>query len=261
MNENMTPDKSEKEFQAKRTGAMIFAGVVYTGVVIAATMLFISFILTAFPNNAFGSRAVMTLAGLLVGGSMLAFPIALHNWAVSGWHRYVTIGLYYLEMGIIALNTIVAFAALLFKHAGITLPDWIAWYEPFSIGSIVYTLFAWGTVFLLDPHISRRAKDRDNQEKFENKVTQKMSEFLESVEGEDAVMRVAQKKIENAYRPDLSDKKHFGSGASTQTATAPAAQLWECVNCKHVNTGRFCSECGQIAPVAFSTNGKTKANP
>ena len=63
----------------------------------------------------------------------LAFPIALHNWAVQGWHRKITAGLYYGEIFIIGVNTIVAFAHLLSVNAGRAAPEWVLLYEPFSI--------------------------------------------------------------------------------------------------------------------------------
>lgn len=216
----------QTEFKKGRDGAMIMGGLVYAGVVVAATTLFISFILLAFPSNAYFTRLVMSVAGLFVGGSMLAFPYALHTWAVSGRHRSVTVFLYYGEMLIIAVNTIVSFASLLYKFSGLVLPDWIAWYEPFSIGSIVYTLFAWGTIFLLDPHIKAKAREHAALVKFETKVTEKMDEFLDSIEGEDAIMRVAQSKIDEKFRPDLNKRRHFGSagdgdGQDDQPAALP----------------------------------------
>jgi hypothetical protein len=226
MNEQVMDTQSDKEYQSGRSGAMIFAGIVYTGVVFAATTLFINFILTAFPNNAFGSRAIMAIAGVLVGCSMLAFPIALHKWAVSGWHRYTTIGLYFLEMAIVALNSVVSFAALLYKHTGAAMPEWVAWYEPFSIVSIVYTLAAWGTIFLMDPQIKRKAHDRASKERFYDKVQDKLDDFLDSVEGEEAVERVAVSKIQEKFHPDLSKRRHWGDGKlgenTTPQSPAPA---------------------------------------
>lgn len=212
MNEqtNFNNSQSDKEHEKMRGLAMIFAGIVYTGVVFAATTLFISFILTAFPNNAFGSRLIMAVAGLLVGGSMLAFPVALHFWATSGTHRSVAIGLYYGEMLIIAVNSVVSFAALLYRNAGVALPDWVAWYEPFSIVSIVYTLLAWGTVFLLDPRHQLEARERAHQDKFKKKIADKVDEFLDSIEGEDAISENAQEKIREMFQTKRD--RHFGSG-------------------------------------------------
>ncbi|MEG7769298.1 hypothetical protein U2086_14750, partial [Listeria monocytogenes] len=89
-----------------------FATAVYIGGVVGVTMLFISFILLAFPSDAYFTRAIMTASGLMVGGSMLAFPYALHNWTVTKEHRKWTTILYYTEMAFIAVNTIVSFVSL-----------------------------------------------------------------------------------------------------------------------------------------------------
>src|SRR5689334_10866076 len=92
-------------FERGRAIAVTFGALVYAGVVAAATVLFISFVLEAFPPNAYFSRFIMSLAGILIGGSMLAFPVALHNWAVHGTHRKVTAALYYGEIFLIGVNT------------------------------------------------------------------------------------------------------------------------------------------------------------
>jgi len=197
------------DFEKGRAGAMAFGGLVYVGVVLAATTLFISFVLTAFPVNAYFSRFVMVVGGLMIGGSMLAFPVALHTWAIAGQHRAITIGLYYGEMAIVTINTIVSFAALLYKYAGTTLPSWIQWYEPFSIASIIFTLFAWGTIFLTDPIAKAKAKELQADQDFQARVADKKIEYLESIEGENAVMEAANAEIAEKFKPKQG-KKHFG---------------------------------------------------
>lgn len=216
-----------EEYKKGRNWAMGIAAFVYVGVVLAATVMFISFILSAFPANAYLSRLVMTIAGLLVGGSAVAFPLALHLWAVEVTHRRVTTGLYYVEMLIIAVNTIVSFAHLLQKNAGLDTPAWVLLYEPFSIASIVYTLLAWGTVFLLDPAHKRKAKDLENQEKFENKISARMSEFLDSPEGEDVVMTIATKRAYEEFSPERynTERKPWGTGKKKALPESEAPQL------------------------------------
>lgn len=207
-----TNDEVRAEQKRGRSIAMTFGSIVYVGVVAAATTLFLSFIMLAFPEDAFFSRAVMGLAGILIGGSMIAFPVALHNWAVTGWHRNAAVMLYYGEMAIIALNTIVSFSSMLFKYAGEPLPAWVSWYEPFSVGAIVYTLFAWGTIFLLDPQIRSKAKEHEAMVKFDERVSKKMDEFLDSIEGEDAIAAMASIKIQERFMSGKIGKQHFGSG-------------------------------------------------
>ncbi len=213
------------EFERGRGGAMIGGGLVYAGVVLAATTLFISFVLTAFPEDAYFTRFVMVIGGLLVGGSMIAFPFALHNWAVSGTHRLVATGLYYGEMLIVGLNTLVAFASMLSKYAGWTMPEWIALYEPFTIVAMIYTLAAWGTVFQMDPMAQAKAKEHEATQKFNEKVSAKMTEFLDTVEGEDAIEAAARARIAQGFvvKDPTEPKKHFGSG---RKAPALADQLF-----------------------------------
>ena len=66
--------------------AKIFAACVYVGVVLAASTLFISFVLTAFPADAYLSRGIMVVAGLMIGASSIAFPVALHSWTIEKSH-------------------------------------------------------------------------------------------------------------------------------------------------------------------------------
>ncbi len=201
-------EKKKVEFNS----AMVFAAVVYVGVVASVTTIFISFVLSAFPEDAYLSRVVMLLAGVLVGCSMLAFPVALHTWTFEKNHRIWTTVFYYGEMAVIAVNTVVSFMVLLEKYSNYTAPDWAALYEPFSVGAIVYTLFAWGTVFLVDPTHRRIAQDRALEEAFENKVSAKRNEFLDTVEGEDAIARAAESDINAFFARGRNEKKHFGSG-------------------------------------------------
>lgn len=215
MNEN------QNSFEQGRTRAMAFGGIVYVGVVIAATTLFISFILTAFPQTAYFTRFVMVIGGLMIGGSMLAFPVALHTWAISGSHRMIAVGLYYGEMAIIALNTVVSFAALLYSFAGAKLPEWIGWYEPFSIISIIYTLFAWGTIFLTDPAAKAREREWKAQQTFRARIAAKKEEYLDSIEGEQAIMDATNAEIADEFKAKTRKVEHFGQGR-TRPIPAPA---------------------------------------
>ena len=218
----MMNEAKNTEFTKRSSIARSFATAVYIGGVVAATLLFISFILLAFPADAYFTRTIMTVAGLMVGGSMLAFPYALHNWAVTKEHRKWTTYLYYAEMGIIAVNTIVSFVSLLAKYSNYTAPDWVIMYEPFSVGSIVYTIFAWGTVFLLDPEHKDFAQSQQADTRYKEKISKLRDEFLDSIEGEQAVMEAAKRDIAERYRADryTSDKKHFG--VSQEVAVDPA---------------------------------------
>lgn len=202
---------NEKEY--KPQGAKIFGAAVYVGVVIAATTLFISMVLTAFPKDAYFSRVVMTLAGFLVGMSMLAFPVALHTWTVEKNHRLISVILYYVEMAFIAVNTVVSFLTLLGANTDYVVPEWAKLYEPFSIAAIVYTLAAWGTVFLTDPEHKRIQKEREADQKFQDALSEQMVNFVESEQGEDLVIEIARERAKDRYNLDRfsNKKKQFGT--------------------------------------------------
>ena len=225
--ETQVKDVNERneEYRKGRGFSMGLAAFVYVGVVLAATVLFISFVLSAFPANAYLSRLVMVLAGFMVGGSMIAFPLALHNWTVEQIHRRVTIGLYFGEMAIIAVNTIVSFTVLLMRNSGLQAPEWVILYEPFSVVSMIYTLAAWGIVFLLDPAHKRKAKDLANQEKFEEKISARMSEFLDSPQGEDVIMEIAEERAYREFSPDRfkPGAKDWGTGKGRRKGETPPA--------------------------------------
>lgn len=221
-NENHVMDKYEKG----RGIAIGIAALVYGGVVAAATVLFISFVLEAFPANAYFSRFIMSLAGALVGGSMVAFPIALHNWAVQGWHRKIAAILYYGEIFIIGVNTIVAFSHLLSVNAGRAAAEWVILYEPFSVFAIIYTLFAWGTVFLTDPVAEAKDKEIANHQEFVKRIAQKKREFLDSIEGEDVILDAASEEIRREFNPEnhRTERRHFGT-RRTQSLPGPAEDV------------------------------------
>lgn len=225
----MNTENNEHEFKKNRSIARGLGAAVYIGAVVAATMLFISFILLAFPKDAYFSRVIMTVAGLMVGGSMLAFPFALHNWAITGDHRKWTTILYYLEMTIICVNTIVSFVSLLAKYTGYAAPEWVVLYEPFSIASIVYTVFAWGTVFLTDPAHKLQAAELSADARFAEKLARKREEFIDSVEGEDLVIEITRADVMERYNPARykSDRKHFGTSKAGQPIPVDADKPFE----------------------------------
>jgi hypothetical protein len=221
--EKVNTTVTTEEYEKGRDQAMKLAWAVYGGVVIAATTLFISFVLNAFSEDAYFSRAIMTAAGALVGLSMIAFPFALHKWAVEKTHRGWTAALYYGEIVFIAANTFVSFVTLLSKNAGYAAPEWAVMYEPFSILAIIYTLVAWGTVFLKDPRHKSTVKGLRALQDFDDKVSDKLIEFVDSIEGREAIQRAAQGKIESMFDASKFSNapKHFvGQNLNSDAAQA-----------------------------------------
>jgi hypothetical protein len=242
MSEKSKADVSQEEFEKGRGQAIAFAWLVYGGVVVAATTLFISFVLGAFPENAYFSRGVMSVAGFMIGLSMIAFPFALHKWAVEKEHRAWTIRLYYGEMFFVAVNTFVSFVTLLSQNAGYAAPEWAILYEPFSILAIVYTLAAWGTVFLKDPRHKSVVKGLEAMQSFEDKIADKLVEFVDSADGLAAIQRSAEHRIAQVF-----DSEKYNKAPKPFIPNAPVRQL-------NSDTERV--ELGQ-----GSGNGQHKADP
>jgi hypothetical protein len=199
---------NQKQYNPKP--AKTFASLVYVGVVVSVSTLYISFVITAFPANAYLSRAVMSLAGLLVGASAIAFPIALHTWTIEKNHHGWTTAFYYGEIAIMAINTVVSFMTLLSQNNNYIPPEWATMYEPFSVGAIVYTLFARGTVFLLDPEHKAIQQDRQLKSNYEKEISNKKMEYLQSIEGEDAIAAAAYEDIRAMLLQQRNGKQHFG---------------------------------------------------
>ena len=213
-------NQQESEYMQGRARAVTFGGAVYIGVVLAASTLFINFVLSAFPDKAYFSRFTMVIAGVLIGLSALAFPYALHNWAISGTHKKVTTFLYFGELAIIAVNTLVSFGALLAKYSGYDLPEWIQLFEPFTILGMVYTLAAWGIVFITDPMAKAKAKELQAEQTFRARIADKRLEYLNSIEGEETIIQVAEADIAELFNPERYSKqaRHFGRARAGQEA-------------------------------------------
>ena len=210
-----------QEVKIKLNGAQIFAALVYVGVVVASTTLFISMVLSAFPADAYLSRAIMTLAGLLIGASGVAFPVALHMWTFEKTHRGWTIAFYYGEIAIMAANIVVSFMTLLAKNSGYDAPQWAVLYEPFSVGAIIYTMLAWGTIFLLDPQHKAIQQSRDLKDEFEKEVGSLRKEYLKTVEGRQSIATAANEDIRELLLKQRNGPVHWGVAPGSIPAPAP----------------------------------------
>lgn len=268
----------QQEYEKGRSQAMGFASAVYTGAVFAATIIFLFFVLTAFPSTAYLIRGLMVLAGLLVGASALSFPVALHNWAVTGNHRLAATIFYYGEIFLIVLNTVVSFSTLLFKYAGNAIPDWVAWYEPFTIFSLGYVVLAWGTIFIMDPQAKAKARKKAVHDNFIIKVAEDMERWTQSVEGKKAVQEAALQEIVKSFQVKPDGPQHWIEPEKTKEETlyrrsfetpelspykpviSNKPQTWVCPSCtsNNLGDGMFCGACG--SPRFVQVVSKSKGN-
>ena len=217
MQKEISQDKAMQDYMTSRKIAISFGAVVYLGVVLLATALFISYVLSAFPEDAYLSRLIMTIGGAMVGGSMVAFPVALEKWCIQGVHRTAAVVLYYLEIAIIAANTFVSFYVLMSVAKGWIVPEWLAYYEPFTILSLLYTLFAWGTLFILDPMRKITTQKLSAVQQREEMIAAKVLEFLNTEDGEEEIMKHVIPQLSEMLNTRKYQPKRFGAARSKDT--------------------------------------------
>jgi hypothetical protein len=82
-------------------------------------------------------------------------------------------------MGILGANIVIAFTKLLEIHAGWAAPAWVNQFEPYTVGAVVYTIAAWGTLFILDPISTAKAQQIKNAQQFESRVAERMADMLD----------------------------------------------------------------------------------
>lgn len=222
-------ERENLEYLDGRNLAMNFAKWVYVGGVLVASSMFLNFVLSEFSSDQYFMRFIMGLGGVLVGSSALAFPVAIQKWAMNGKFRSKVKNLYHGELLILAINTIVSFAVLLGKN-GWTIPEWIILIEPFSIGAVIYTIWAWGTVFNSDPLAVRKAKRLEAFQEIDEEILSTFRGFLKTNQGKQAIVNEASVMIGDRFNemrhttPDWEgaipvDSRSFQSDASLQAPT------------------------------------------
>ncbi len=185
----MNPINFEEQNETARKGklaAYIMGGLVYAGVIVVAVLLTVQFIVGILPPAAYGLRALMTVGVVLVGLNAVALPLALHYWAVEGFHRGLAIVFYVGDMLILGVNMVTAFSTLS-GHA----PEWVTQYEPYSVGMLVFALASWGILKIADPGERAALKLAKAQANFRVKAIEKAAEYLDTIEGEQAIAQAA----------------------------------------------------------------------
>ena len=166
--------------------AYVLGALVYAGVVIVATTLTIQFVTGILSADAYLLRGILTVGVIMVGLNSVALPVALHFWAVDGWHRWAAIGLYTLDMGIIGFNMVTSFSTLRGDA-----PDWVMSYEPYSVAMFVFALATWGILWILDPGEQARVKMAKAKQAFAILSIAKAAEYLDTQEGREAIAKEA----------------------------------------------------------------------
>jgi len=187
-----------------KTAAYVLGGAVYAGVVIVFTTMTINFIVGILAEDAYLMRGLLTAGVVMVGLNSVALPVALHFWAVDGWHRGVAIALYALDMVVLAFNGITSFSTLSGNP-----PAWVMSYEPYSVGMFVFALATWGILWMTDPGEQARVEMAKATQAFNVKAIRKAAEYLDTIEGQEAIAREAANLL-----PQILESKAKGQPVS-----------------------------------------------
>lgn len=187
-------EQSNENYSTGKKATYILGGMVYVGVIVIATVLTSMFVTGILPEDAYGLRVLITLGVVAVGLNAFALPVGLHYWAVDGWHRRLAIFFYALDMLILAVNLITAFATLSGNP-----PAWVLSYAPYSVGMLVFALAAWGILKIVDPGEQANLEIIKAQQTFKVKAIRQAVSFLDSQEGREEVARAASTLIPELF--------------------------------------------------------------
>lgn len=85
--------------------------------------------------------------------SAIGLPLGLHFWFHSGLQRYMAIGFYALDLGLLMLNVIGSFALTVNEQV----PGWLETYLFFAPAVPILAALGWSILWLLDPAQRERA--------------------------------------------------------------------------------------------------------
>lgn len=226
------------------TAVFVLGGLVYLGVILVNIAMSGMYFTDSLPVDAYFLRGLMWVSVACVGMSATGLPLALHFWAVSGFHRALAYVWYAVDVFIMAVNFTVSFSTL----RG-TPPAWVSWYEPYAMSMITFALIAWGSLAVFAPGERANLKLRQAKEEFRLRAFSRAAAYLDSVEGKQAIAVAAGNLI-----PLLFDANQ----------TTPAARSWYQKNDSDtakndsgaaVGSESFLSRQSEPMPVKSSGNG------
>ena len=137
--------KSQKYRQATKAAVIVVSMAVYAGAIIYADLMFLQIMRTTFATGVLGALAMA--GAVMVGVSAIILPLALHFWFKPGAQKMWGFGFYFVDILILALNSILAYQ--LAQDGG--LDSFFAVWALLSPASPVIAIVGWGVAFILDP--------------------------------------------------------------------------------------------------------------
>lgn len=193
----MDANEYQEVLEKARSTAKSWGWAVYLGGVAVAWAFSLAFFLRALDGMMF-LQVIVAIGVTFVSVNAVVLANGLHHYAVSGWHRYMAIFLYVLDLALMLVNVLVSAGELTGK-----IPAWAQLYEPYAYSTVVVPVITWGLLWILDPYHAADVSKQAARDKFITKVIKKAEQMIDGEEGKAIVKTVAENM---AFSQIMSDR-------------------------------------------------------
>ncbi len=143
----------------------------------------------------------------------IALPIALHWWTHSNMQRFVALGFYVVDLGLMFMNVILNFALT----AGEEVPEWMAMYLQYAMPATpIIAGIGWTMLWLLDPSHKAEQSREGLREATRESITDRMAIAARSPAVNEMVDQAAHAYAWQIIQSTLgADPALLGTGPST----------------------------------------------
>lgn len=131
--------------RAMKSLAIGLAALTYVGAVIYGDIMFLQVMGKAFPSGIIGALAMA--GAVMTAVSAITLPLALHFWFKPGLQFIWGVIFWLLDVAVLGLNSILAFAIA----SGVVTDSWLLIWGELSPATPLVAVFGWGLAFLFDP--------------------------------------------------------------------------------------------------------------
>lgn len=131
--------------KAMKSLAIGLAALTYVGAVIYGDIMFLQVMGKAFPSGIIGALAMA--GAVMTAVSAITLPLALHFWFKPGLQFIWGVIFWFVDVVVLALNSILAFAIA----SGNITDSWLLVWGELSPATPLVAVLGWGLAFLFDP--------------------------------------------------------------------------------------------------------------
>jgi len=227
--------------------AIALAALTYAGAVVYGDIQFLQVMDKAFPGDGL-MRALAMAGAVMTAVSALTLPIALHWWFAPGLQFLWGIAFWFLDIGALGLNAILAYQVAS-GHVDGGLGVW----QTLSPATPLLAVIGWGIAFLLDPSQKQRHAVAEMQADQIDTYTEQMRQAAKSEEVYQEILTAA-KMHAREFAQSLHGQHAPSNGTFSMNETTDA------VPTKRAPKAQASSDREPVA-VKPSRNGHGEASP